>query len=126
VVPDVSDLRRCKTKTIIDGRSADDRLHLKPFFGACLLTEIERESLTRYVEHRKQQTIIRNKKRQSTKFVSRGTISNELSSLRCMLRVALREGYKAIVPRFEDLIVRTERGGRQITKDEQQKVLAVF
>jgi hypothetical protein len=96
-------------------------LHLKPFFGACLLTEIERESLTRYVE-----TIIRNKKRQSTKFVSRGTISNELSSLRCMLRVALREGYKAIVPRFEDLIVRTERGGRQITKDEQQKVLAVF
>ena len=52
-------------------------LHLKPFFGACLLTEIVRESLTRYVDHRGQQTIIRNKSGGSNKLVSRGTISND-------------------------------------------------
>jgi integrase len=102
------------------------RHHLKPFFGSCSLTEILRESLTRYVDHRSKQTLIRNKNGQSKKLVSRGTISNELSLLRRMLRVALREGFKVVVPSFEDLIVRTDRGGREIGEDEQQKVLAVF
>lgn len=98
----------------------------KPFFGACLLTEIEREALCRYVDHRSQQFLIRNKNRQSSKLVNRGTVSNELSLLRRILRVALREGYKVSVPSFEDLIVRTERGGREITPDEQEKLVAVF
>jgi hypothetical protein len=102
------------------------RHHLRPFFGACSLTEIYRESLTRYIDHRSQQTLIRNKNGQSRKLVSRGTISNELSLLRRMLRIAAREGYKVMVPSFEGLIVRTERGGREIGEDEQQKVLAVF
>jgi integrase len=101
-------------------------LHLKPFFGACLLTEIERESLNRYVDYRKEQTIIRNKKRQSNKKISRGTISNELSLLRHMLNVALDEGYKAMVPSFKNLIIRTERGGREIRGDEQERLLPVF
>ena len=101
-------------------------LHLKPFFGACLLTEIERESLTRYIDHRSGQTIIRNKERKSKKAVSRGTVSNELSLLRRILRVALREGYKVVVPSFDDLIVRTDRGGRALSSDEQQAALTVY
>jgi integrase len=43
-----------------------------------------------------------------------------------MLRVALREEYKVIVPSFEGLIVRTERGGRALTVDEEKKLLAVY
>ena len=101
-------------------------LHLKPFFGACLLTEIVRESLTRYVDHRGQQTIIRNKDGGSNKLVSRGTISNELSLLRRILRVALREGYRVVIPSFDDLIVRTDRGGRALTDDEQKSALAIY
>jgi hypothetical protein len=81
------------------------RHHLKPFFGSCSLTEIHRESLTRYIDHRSQQTLIRDKKGESKKLVSRGTISNELSLLRRMLRIAAREGYKVMVPSFEGLIV---------------------
>ena len=38
----------------------------------------------------------------------------------------MREGYKVSVPSFEDLIVRTERGGREITEDEQEKLLPIF
>lgn len=101
------------------------RLHLGPFFNACLLTEITRESLNRYIDHRSDQTIIRNKAGGSRKKVSRGTISNELSLLRRMLRTALREGYKVAVPSFEDLIVRTERGGRESSEEEQAKLLPV-
>lgn len=43
-----------------------------------------------------------------------------------MLRVAAREGYKVFVPSFENLIIRTARGGREITEDEQEKLLPVF
>jgi integrase len=102
------------------------RLHLSPFFNVCPLTEITRESLNRYIDHRGEQTIIRNKQGGSKKKVSRGTISNELSLLRRMLRTALREGYKVSVPSFEDLIVRSERGGHEISEDEQAKLLPVF
>jgi integrase len=102
------------------------RLHLKPFFGAGSLTEIERESLTRYIDHRSAQTIIRNKNGGSKKAVSRGTISNELSLLRRMLRVAAREGFKVNVPSFDDLIVRTERGGRALTDTEQKAALELY
>jgi integrase len=102
------------------------RVRLKPFFGSLSLTEIERESLTRYVDRRSEQTLVRGAKGQSKKLVSRGTISNELSLLRRMLRTAQREGYKAICRSFEGLIIRTERGGREMSEDEQQKVLAVF
>ncbi len=36
--------------------------HLKPFFGAMLLTEIIREALTRYIDKRLSQPLIRGKK----------------------------------------------------------------
>jgi integrase len=62
----------------------------------------------------------------SQKVVNRGTISNELSLLRRMLRVAARESYKVVVPSFEDLIVRTRRGGRALTLAEQEKALALY
>jgi integrase len=101
------------------------RLHLEPFFGPSLLTEITREGLCRYVDKRMGETLIRCKKA-SKKFVHRGTVSNELSVCRRMLRVAAREGYKMILPSFEDLIVRTKFGGRALTADEQKKVLAVY
>jgi integrase len=101
------------------------RLHLKPFFGSSFLTEIGREALCQYVDKRGGETLIRGGKR-SKRPVNRGTISNELSCLRRMLRVALREGFKASVPSFEALIVRTERGGRELTDDEQKKVLGVY
>src|SRR6267142_105848 len=43
-----------------------------------------------------------------------------------MLRIALREEFKVIVPSFESLIVRTEGGGRALTEDEEKKLLAVY
>jgi integrase len=101
------------------------RLHLKPVFGSMKLTEISREDLSRYVDKRNLQTLIRGGKASKVK-VNRGTISNELSCLRRMLRVALREGFKASVPSFEALIVRTERGGRELNADEQKKVMGVY
>src|SRR5262245_12312466 len=101
------------------------RLHLEPFFGPSPLTEITREGLCRYVDKRMGETLIRCKKA-SKKFVHRGTVSNELSVCRRMLRVAAREGYKVIFPSYEDLIVRTKFGGRALSADEQKKVLAVY
>ena len=101
------------------------RLHLEPFFGPLLLTQISREALTRYIEHREQQTVIRCGKASKVK-VNRGTVSNELSCLRRMLRIALREGFNVTVPSFEALIVRTERGGRELNEIEQRKVLAAY
>ena len=70
--------------------------------------------------------MIRNKQGGSKKLTARGTISNELSLLRRMLRTAAREGYRVNVPSFEDLIVRTVRGGREITQDEQEKLYPAF
>lgn len=101
------------------------RLHLEPFFGAMKLTMIQREDLSRYMDERVKKTIIRCGKASAVK-VNRWTVSNELSCLRRMLNVALREGYRVTVPSFEDLIVRTKRGGRALEADEQKKVLAVY
>ncbi len=83
-------------------------------------------SKTRYIDKRLAQPLIRGKKGQSKKMVARGTVSNELSLLRRMLRIALREEFKVIVPSFESLIVRSERGGRALTEDEEKKLLAVY
>jgi hypothetical protein len=47
--------------------------HLKPIFGAMLLTEIIREALTRYIDKRLSQPLIRWKNGQSKKMVARGT-----------------------------------------------------
>jgi hypothetical protein len=116
--PTFDDVKR-KRSLVDDVRMI--RLHLTPFFGACLLTEIEREALCRYIDHRTAETVIRGKDRRSKKAVNRGTISNELSCLGRMLRVAAREGYKVLVSSFEDLIVRTKRGGRALTESEQKK-----
>jgi integrase len=120
--PTFDDVRR-KRSVGDDVRMA--RLHLTPFFGKVLLTEITREALQRYIDKRTGETLIRCGKR-SKKSVERGTVSNELSLLRRTLRVAARESYKVAVPSFDDLIIRTKRGGRSLSNDEQQKVLAVY
>ena len=101
------------------------RLHLTPFYGSSLLTELTRESLTTYIDKRMGETLIRRGKA-SKKAVTRGTVSNELSCFRRMLRVAAREGYMVRIPSFEDLIVRTKRGGRALSGDEQKKLLVGF
>jgi integrase len=101
------------------------RLHLAPFFGSSLLTELTRELLTRYIDKRMGETVIRCGKA-SKKFVTRGTVSNELSCLRRMLRVAARETYMVSIPSFDDLIVRTKRSGRALSSDEQKKLLAGY
>jgi hypothetical protein len=109
-----------KRKRSLPDELAMIRLHLKPFFGAVLLTDIARETLCRYTEHRSTETVIRGKTGHSKKTVHRGTISNELSLLRRMFPVAAREGFKVVVPSFEDLIVRTKRGGRTLSDSEQK------
>lgn len=117
-------------KGVRDKRSLEEdkriiRLHLEPFFGPMLLIEITRESLTRYSDARESETVIRQGKH-SKKKVSAGTVANELSLLRHMLRVAAREGYKVVIPSFDGLIVRSEGSGRALSAEEQQKVLAVY
>jgi integrase len=109
---------------------ADDlrilRLHLVPHFGALLLTDIKREALRRYLDQRLAEPIIRGKKGGSKKLTSHGCVSNELSLLRHMLRLANTEGYAVAVPSFDGLIERSQRAGRALTEEEQQKVLAAF
>jgi hypothetical protein len=58
--------------------------------------------------------------------IGRGTVSNELSLLRRMLRVAEREGFKVIVPSFEKLIVGRARGGRELARSEQEAALTSY
>ena len=101
------------------------RLHLTPFFGSTPLTQITRESLIRYIDKRMGETTLRQGKA-SKKSVARGTVSNEISLLRRMLRVAAREGYQVSTPSFEDLIMRVKKGGRALTVEERAKVLAVY
>jgi integrase len=114
-----------KNKRSLNEEKGMIRLHLTPFFGSMLLTQIIRESLGRYIEKRMGETILRHGKA-SKKKVARGTVSNELSLLRRMLRVAAREGYQVSMPSFEGLIVRVKRGGRALTVEERPKVLAVY
>jgi integrase len=101
------------------------RLHLKPYFGDEPLTAIKREMLIRYIDARTAETLVRNGKAGKAK-VKRGTISNELSLLRRMLRVAKREGFQVVEPSFEDLVVRVKRGGRALSADEQLAVLKLY
>jgi integrase len=83
------------------------------------------KNLIRYIDKRMHETILRQGKA-SKKKVARGTVSNELSLLRRMLRVAAREGYQVSTPSFEGLITRVKRGGRALTVEEWTKVLAVY
>jgi integrase len=101
------------------------RLHLEPYFGEKPLVGITREMLVKYIDARASETLIRNGKAGRMK-VKRGTISNELSLLRRILRVAKREGFQASEPSFEGLIVRVRRGGRALSADEQQTVLQLY
>ena len=43
-----------------------------------------------------------------------------------MLRVALREGYCVNVPAFDDLIVRVDRSGRALSREEQRTALTIY
>lgn len=99
------------------------KLHLAPYFGNIFLTELTRTQLVGYVQKRMAQTLFRDKKFGRVP-VKRGTVSNELSLLRRMLNVAKREGHAVKVPNFDGLIVRTKRGGRALSAEDQKKVLA--
>ena len=103
------------------------RLHLEPAFGDKPLAKINRTLLTKYIKDRATETTIRNGNA-SKKTVARGTISNELSLLRHMLKVYNREHdeQKVIVPSFDDLIKRIKRGGRALDAEERKKVLAEY
>jgi uncharacterized nucleotidyltransferase DUF6036 len=104
------DQQGVKNKRSLNEEKGMIRLHLTPFFGSTPLTRITRESLIRYIDNRVGETILRQGKA-SKKSVARGTVSNELSLLRRMLRVASREGYQVSTPSFEDLIMRVKRAG---------------
>ncbi len=119
------DQQGVKNKRSLSEEKGRIKLHLNPFFGSTLLTQITRESLVRYIDKRMRETTIRQGK-PSKKSVARGTVSNELSLLRRMLKVAAREGYQISTPSFEDLIIRVKKGGRALTPDERVKVLAVY
>jgi len=119
------DQQGVKNKRSLNEGKGMIRLHLSPFFGSTPLTQITRESLIRYIDKRMGETIIRQGKA-SKKRVARGTVSNELSLLRRMLRVAAREGYQVSTPSFEGLITRVKRGGRALTAEERARVLAVY
>ena len=119
------DQQGVKNKRSLNEEKGMIRLHLSPFFGSTPLTQITRESLIRYIDKRMGETILRQGKA-SKKRVARGTVSNELSLLRRMLRVAAREGYQVSTPSFEDLIMRVKKGGRALTVEERAKVLAVY
>jgi len=114
-----------KTKRSLCADLGRIRLHLQPFFGDKPLTGITRDSLIKYIDARTAETLVRNGKAGKIK-VKRGTISNELSLLRRMLRVAKREGFQIMEPSFEDLIVRVKRGGRALSAEEQQAVLKLY
>jgi hypothetical protein len=116
--------RRCALAIASNGSNLDQATS-EPFFGTLLLTDFTRETLIRYIAKREGEPIIRCGNA-SKKKVSRGTISNELSLLRRMLKIANREGFKVTVPNFEGLIVRTEFGGRELTEVEQQNALTVY
>ena len=101
-------------------------LHLEPFFGDKPL-EIPRSLLIDYINARSKEKTIRNGKA-SKKAVARGTISNELSLHRHMLRVYNREHdeSKIVIPSYDGLIKRVKRGGRWLPVDERKKVLEVY
>src|SRR5262249_11367014 len=66
------------------------RLHLVPFFGETPVAGFKRKMLLEYINARKTETLVRGGKA-SKHAVRRGTISNELSLLRSMLRLAAQE-----------------------------------
>jgi hypothetical protein len=81
--------------------------------------------LVKYIDARMGEKLIRNNTRGKAG-VKRGTVSNALSLLRHRLRIARREGFQAAEPSFVALIVRTKRGGRGLSGDEQKKVMLVY
>jgi len=87
--------------------------------------DINRKVLIKYIGVREKQTTIRDGEA-SKKPVARGTISNELSLLRHMLRVAEREGEEVVIPSFDELIKRVKRGGRALSVEERKKVLPLY
>jgi len=90
------------------------KLHLRPFFGAMLLTAISREALTRYIDARMASTVIR-----CGRSLKRPCAAARYRmGFHCFGACYAREDYKILVPSFEALVVRTERGGRALTENE--------
>lgn len=76
------------------------RLHLEPFFGAMPLAEIDDQAIGRYREKRSLEKIIKHKK-ESQKVVSPTTFNKECSTLRKLLKLALKKGYANKVTEFK-------------------------
>ena len=94
------------------------RLHLVPFFGETPVAGFKRKMLLEYIRSRQVETLVRSGKA-SAHVVKRGTISNELSLLRHMLRIAAQDNddLEITVPSFDGLIASESRragavGGR--------------
>lgn len=99
--------------------------HLNRFFGSMMLTEPRREHLFKYKNQRLEEPIIRHGK-PSKKKVSLGTVSNELSCFRRMLKVAARERLEVSIPSFEGLIVRSQGRERTLEHEEEEKLLNAY
>jgi integrase len=98
---------------------------LNRFFGSMLLTELKREHLFQYRKQRLDEHIVRYGKPAKTK-VSTGTVANELSCLRHMLRVAARESVEVSIPSFDGLVVRSEGRERVLDADEETALLEAY
>jgi integrase len=92
--------------------------------GAVELMDLRREHLFGYRKQRFSECIIRAGK-PSAKRVSAGTVANELSCLRHMVKKAHEEGVAVSVPSFKGLIARSQRE-RVIDEGEEKALLEVY
>jgi len=90
------------------GREQELVATVNRLLGSVLLTDVKREHLFSYRKQRLSAYVIRAGK-PSARPVSSGTIANELSCLRHMLKKAHEESIAVAVPSFKGLIVRSQR-----------------
>ena len=109
----------------IDGRrtKADDerrwRLHLEPFFGACLALDVTRGLIRRYIQYR------RNEKDYRGNLPHKATINRELSILRESFSLALKDERLRYAPSFKGLFLdESDNVRRGFVKDSQYEALA--
>jgi integrase len=92
--------------------------------GSVSLTSLKREHLFTYRKQRLKEHVIRAGK-ETAKFISQGTVANELSCLRHMLKKAHEEDIGVSVPSFKGLIVRSQRD-RVLDHAEEQALLDAY
>jgi hypothetical protein len=95
-----------KSKKSLNEEKGMIRLHLSPFFGSMLLTQITRESLGRYINQRMGETTLRHERRPRKRSCAARSRMNFVAAQNT--KVAAREGYQISMPSFERLIVRVK------------------